>query len=211
MSDKGNERYWVGNKDTYRNIRLVRAPLTFGHSQFRFKPEKSTTSTNDAKPNDSKESGKTNFPKPLFEPAGGEIDKAIKAMHKCLEPELFAEFPTLKTVTDTEGKLLKVLVLRASATEDVDDELKIHLVPYFDSHHKACQKRFERRHQVLPGELGGMLGWLGEVEDTVDKWEVDHPREDRLNNWADKTLRLTELAEKLHDAWDALANSASTG
>ncbi len=135
-----------------------------------------------------------------FTDAASHIGDAIEVMHQCLTEHLLGEFPVLADVTETKGKLIKVLVLRASASEDVKKYLKIHLVPYFTSHDKECRRRFGRRHKELPQVAGGLLGWLGEQEDKVDKWEVDYPREDKLDKWAAETLGLPELADELRPA-----------
>lgn len=183
MSKERDPRDWSDDDDV--NLLLVRAPITFGHTQLVMQHEK-------------------NPPRQAsFEEAGPHIDRAIEAMHACLTETLMADFPVLGEITDSVVAdsvvaLKKVLVLRASASESVDKQLKIHLVPYFQSHHDACVKRFAQRHRALPGAPGGLLGWLGEQEDRADKWEVDHPREDQLNDWASETLGLTKLAERLH-------------
>lgn len=194
MSDKKDDRYWAGGEEDLPSLLLVRAPLTLGHTQLTIKRNQIEDTEGSEKKREAHNA--------LFQRAGPEIGRAIQAMHDCLKEDLLAEFFTLAGVTRTSGKLIKVLVLRTSADEDVAKRLKIHLVPYFWSHRDSCQKRFEQQHDLgLPGvRRGGLLGWLGEQEDRVDEWEVDYPDEDKLNAWASETLGLTKLAEKLKAA-----------
>ncbi len=184
MSEEQDPRDW--SKIAGVILRLVRAPITFGHTQLLMEHGDKSKADGQA-----------------FYDAAGAIRSAIDTMHTCLKPERLKKFPVLATVTHTERDLIKVLILRASASEE-PGVFKVHLVPYFQSHHEACLKRFEERHQAPPGAPGGLLGWLGEQEDKVDKWEVDFPREDKLNQWANETLRLIELAKNLRTAWDSL-------
>lgn len=170
-------RDWYDGKCA--NLRLVRSPLTFGHSQLLINHQDTP-------------------PRTLFADAGELIGAAIEAMQQCFTPEKrLKEFSVLEDVTETTGKLVKVLVLRASASENVSGTLKIHLVPYFDSHEKACRDRFQGLHSVLPVATGGLLGWLGDREDRADKWEVDFLDKEAHEKWAADTLRLGDLAKEL--------------
>jgi len=137
----------------------------------------------------------------VFAYIGKHIDAIIAAMKQCFTLDCLQDFEQLSRVTQSGGQLIKVLVLRSSASEKPDEELKIHLVPYFESHHWACQLRFAERHRLLPGDkLGGLLGWIGEREDRVDTWEVDYTNEAKRNDWVAEKLRLDELGAKLSAA-----------
>ena len=177
MSDSRN---WSNDDSVI--LRLVRAPITFGHTQFVME-------------RDNNDSHGESFIK-----SASHLGNAIDAMHKCITKERLDEFQALARVTHSAGKLLKVLVLRASASEHVEKVLKIHLVPYCESHRGDCLRRFEQQHRVLPDTPGGLLGWIGTQEDRADSWEVDYPREDKLNQWAEKILRLPELSKLLQKA-----------
>ncbi|MBW7905476.1 MAG: hypothetical protein LC135_03180 [Phycisphaerae bacterium] len=172
-------RIWYKPKDRGVTGRLVRSPITFGHTQL-------TIEWAEAQAN-----------KGEFEYAGAHIDHVVSAMTRCFTQECLREFDLLARVTQTEGKLIKVLVLRASASERPEKALKVHLVPYFESHQFACLSRFAERHRVLPGTPGGLLGWIGSQEDKVDAWEVDFPNKEGHDKWAGETLRMNALAIRL--------------
>ena len=84
------------------------------------------------------------------------------------------KFKTIAEFTKTKGNYIKTLVLKASANENTSMVYKIHLIPYFNSHHLASQKRFKNLYPDYKlGDLqGGLLGWIGEQEDQVDKTEI---------------------------------------
>ena len=50
---------------------------------------------------------------------------------------------------------------------------------------------------MLPNQEGGLLGWLGEIEDKVDKLEVDYPHKEKLTELAHDYVKLPELAQQL--------------
>ncbi|HUU84089.1 MAG TPA: hypothetical protein VM243_11355 [Phycisphaerae bacterium] len=173
---------------------LCRAPLTFGHSQL----------VVDVKPKLSDDE--------MFEKAVPYISAAIKTFESQFEKSRAQDVPThenaiwadLARWTETSGKYLKTLILRSSADEqhkcpDTHSLLKVHLVPYFQSHEVECHKRFQDRHCTLPSQKGGLLGWLGEREDEVDRLEVDFPSKEALNKCAAEYFLLPKLANELHE------------
>lgn len=169
----------------FPHILLSRSPLTFGHSQLVIPAP----------------FGREQAEEKFFEWGSEIIKRAIVVFRKVFrEKEIHKEpeFSNLSEMTFTYGKYIKTLILKSSANENVSEKYKIHLVPYFESHDKECQKRFHARHRVLPNKKGGLLGWLGEREDEVDKWEVDYsPCKDRLDVIANCDLNMLELAKRL--------------
>ena len=169
-------------------IFLSRSPLTFGHSQLLI------PSPCDSEPD-------------LFRLASKIICKVISIFSTVFgNTRLLHEKDTFKPLaesTHTEGSYKKTLVLRASAQEN-NEEYKVHLVPYFESHAELCKKRFHTVHTVAPGRTGGLLGWLGEREDAVDRWEVDsNPTKPMLDYIANEHLRMVDLAQELRKVWIA--------
>jgi hypothetical protein len=180
-------------KDKWEQIKrspcifLSRSPLTFGHSQLLI------PSLGDCEQD-------------LFRLAAEIVYNVIstfttvfgnlKLLH---EKEIFK--PLAKN-TLTRGSYNKTLVLRTSAQESNGKEYKVHLVPYFQSHAELCRKRFHSLHAVTPEQVGGLLGWLGEREDDVDKWEVDpNPTKPMLDLIANEHLRMADLAQELREIW----------
>jgi hypothetical protein len=163
-----------------------RSPLTFGHSQLLI------PSHGDCEPD-------------LFRLASEIIYNVISTFSTIFgSPKLLHErriFKPLAENTVTGGPYNKTLVLRASAQE-TNAEYKIHLVPYFESHVELCRKRFHSLHAVTPERTGGLLGWLGEREDDVDKWEVDpNLTQPMLDSIANEHLRMADLAQEFRDTW----------
>jgi len=171
-------------------IFLVRAPLTFGHSQLVME------FSGDKEPDEAKR----------FQAAAPIITKALYVFQNVLNcnavrrrPE-FAKLAKL-TLTPPQRCYLKTLILRASADEKAN-QYKVHLVPYFQSHEFACQKRYTAIHSVDADEKGGLLGWVGERETEVDRWQVNtHPSAFILDKIANDELKMPELARVLCEAW----------
>lgn len=178
---------------TAPHILLVRAPLTFGHSQLVI-PEREK---------DAKNKDKGKLEAKLFKEAAKLIAKAIEAFHKVLRQEaILSEFSDLAGSTRTGGKLIKILVLRSSASENPENGgYKVHLVPYFDSHAGECLERFRSGHEVRFDKKGGLLGWLGSREDEVDKFEVEYLEKYKNDIVEEKWLNLPDLAKKLRAKW----------
>jgi len=161
-------------------IFLVDAPLTLAHSQLAIKFSEIT------RPNEPT----------CFQIAAQIIRKALFTFNQVLNSNTIDHFRELAKFTCTKENYIKTLVLRASAQEDSGD-YKIHLVPYFESHAKACQKRFIDIHG--DNKTGGLLGWLGVRETKVDSWKKRNKK--NLNDIVTNVWRLPELAEILAKAW----------
>lgn len=167
-------------------ILLVRAPLTFGHSQLVI-----------PSPNGTKQDEKH-----FFCLASKIIERAIIAFKEALKVQVIHEdenFRSLAVITKTKGKYIKTLILRASASENVCEEYKIHLVPYFKSHEDECVKRYRSLHGIKSEDKGGLLGWLGERETDVDKLLELGPLKEKLDNFANKDLKMAEIAKTLRN------------
>ncbi|MBN1615543.1 MAG: hypothetical protein JW950_13855 [Deltaproteobacteria bacterium] len=172
-------------------IFLVRAPLTFGHSQL-------VMDFSDGKePDEAKR----------FQAAAPIITKVLYVFQHVLNSDAirrmpqFAKLAKLTLTPPQRCCYLKTLILRASADEKAN-QYKVHLVPYFQSHEFACQKRYTAIHSVDPDEKGGLLGWVGERETEVDRWQVNtHPSAFILDKIANDELKMPELAKVLCEAW----------
>lgn len=174
---------------TLSYIFLVRAPLTFGHSQIVMK-FLSIGLQNEAD---------------LFEMIAPTIKGAISVFEQVLGSEWLhrsPEFAALAELTRTHKHYLKTLVLRSSAKENRDGEYKVHLVPYFDSHAEQCQERYRAIHHLDCG-TGGLLGWLGERETEVDRWQIpsENPWGVKLDEIANVDLNMKAFARRLAEAW----------
>ena len=165
-------------------IFLVDAPLTFAHSQLAMKFSEVT------RPNEPT----------CFQISAQIIQKALFTFNQALDSNTINHFKELAEFTCTKKNYIKTLVLRASAQEDSRD-YKIHLVPYFESHAKACQERFVNIHGV--NKTGGLLGWLGDRETKVDIWKKKN--KNSLTDTITNIWRLPELAEILAMAWPSQA------
>src|SRR3989338_7790588 len=145
------ERAW-GQQDDEKEkgykakIFLVYAPLTFGHSQLCMTFEKDTEESHQ------------------FHEAARLIERAVRVFRTQLD-QLSGDltFRALADLTLTHGSYVKTLILRTSASEKLD-EYKVHLVPYFSSHARRCQKLWTSVHNVPGDEEGGLIKWLGERE-----------------------------------------------
>lgn len=167
---------------------LSRSPLTFGHSQLIIP------------------SVGGDFEQDMFRLASKLIDKVISTFNAAFggTSPLHEDkgFESLADYTLTSWSYIKTLVLRASAQEDTQKEYKVHLVPYFESHEEACQKRFQSLHKVPDDKKGGLLGWLGDRETYVDQWEAGtNPMSGQLDQIAEKHLKLPDLAKRLYNLW----------
>ena len=199
MADSLKRRTWfveaANIKGTSVEIRifLVYAPLTFGHSQLIMKF-----------------SGKRRVDEATrFELAAPIVKKALVVLKKITGSNRLRsqrQFRQLTNLTRTEGRYIKTLILRTSASEK-NNEYKIHLVPYFNSHARACKKRYTSIHSIYSNDTGGLLGWLGDRETIADSWQIktDNPFRDHLDNLANIRFRLPKLATLLSQEWQAQA------
>lgn len=159
---QGNSKSWSNwsQASSFPYILLVNRPLTFGHSQL-------------VVPAPRKDDVDESF---LFDLASKLIVRALKVFADVFGTKKVHADPLyqkLAEVTYSYGRFIKTLVLRTSASECPDRELKIHLVPYFESNQAECHKRFHSLHTAPPNEKGGLIGWLGERETQVDTWRVE--------------------------------------
>jgi len=128
------------------------------------------------------------------------IERAITTFTRAFRDQHTHEldkYKELAEVTRTRGDYLKTLILRASASEKIGSEYKVHLVPYFESHRNDCAARFKARHKI-PTDFdreGGLLGWLGERENQVDEWEVGSLWKYKLDEIANRNWGLEQLAK----------------
>lgn len=162
---------------------LSQSPLTFGHSQLVISL------------NRTKREGKD-----FFCLAAKIIERAIIAFQEAFKKQKLHKdknFSSLAVITKTKGEYIKTLILRASANENVCEEYKVHLVPYFNSHENDCMKRYHSLHGFSSEDRGGLLGWLGERETEVDKLLELGPLKEKLNGFANEDLKMAELAKKL--------------
>ena len=160
-------------------IFLVDAPLTFAHSQLAIRFSESVH-TEEAS---------------LFQLAGPIVHRALSTLKQLMSANTVDHFKELAEFTSTKENYIKTLVLRSSAQEE-SGEYKIHLVPYFESHAAACQKRYTDIHG--DDQPGGLLGWLGGRETEVDRWKRNNAN---INDIVTKVWRLPELAEILAKGW----------
>jgi hypothetical protein len=79
----------------------------------------------------------------------------------------------LREYTKTSGKYIKTLVLKASANEN-ENEYKIHLIPYFESHLCVTTALFHKDRDIDKNKKGGLFRWLGveerRLEDQIELW-----------------------------------------
>lgn len=145
------DRAWYSHGDTY--VFLVDKPITFGHSQLRVA------------------TAPTQHEETSFATAAIHVVKCIRILRQKLSKVSFEDWRALADYTETSGRYMKTLVLKASA-QDSPDEYKIHLVPYFDSHLEATKTLYwsgkeppPRHAELLPG---GLLHWVGQREWIAD-------------------------------------------
>jgi hypothetical protein len=167
-------------------IILSHTPLTFGHSQLitKFLGDKRHL----------RESAR-------FEHVAQLITNSISVFEQVFgkeELQLRPEWERLADITHTSGKYIKTLILRASAEEHTCEaytEYKVHLVPYFESQAANCKSRYCLLHFISSNERGGLLGWLGERETEVDRWQkLPHPWANNLNRIACEDWKIDKLA-----------------
>jgi len=139
------KRIWYCSNHTFAF--LVDRPYTLGHSQLVLKISKSTEEED-------------NFAKSSKHTA-----KCVKTLRTKLNGQS-KNWPQLARYTETSGSYIKTLVLRVSADEE-DDTYKVHLVPYFASHHESTRKLYRETHKKKEG-TGGLVHWLGRRECQVD-------------------------------------------
>ena len=173
------------------HIFLTNAPLTFGHSQLIIPTDAERESLSESI---------------LFQKAASLIVEVLNVFKRVFEGDealhLNQSFQKLAENTYSYGTYIKTLVLRTSATEAPNTELKVHLVPYFQSNQVECHKRFHRLHSASPDREGGLIGWLGERETQVDKWLVDgFCGSLSLDEIGRYVWKLPELAMQLRQAW----------
>jgi hypothetical protein len=159
---EGNSQTWSdwSQASSSPYIVLVNRPLAFGHSQL-------------VVPAPQKGGVDESF---LFGTASKIIVRGLMVFVDVFGSKKIHAKPRyqkLAEVTYSYGRFIKTLVLRTSASECPDRELKIHLVPYFESNQAECHKRFHSLHTASPHAKGGLIGWLGERETQVDKWPVE--------------------------------------
>jgi len=176
------------------HIILSHTPLTFGHSQLimKFLGNKRQI----------KESIR-------FEHAAQIIKNTISVFEQAFGLEELhireQELRPLAEISRTSGKYIKTLILRSSAEEHACEEYieyKVHLVPYFASQAANCKSRYRTLHFLSSDETGGLLGWLGERETEVDRWQKpQHPWANSLNRIACEDWKMPELAKLLCERW----------
>jgi hypothetical protein len=156
--DTRKERTWyeLCTNDFHVTVIIVEAPLTFGHSQLVLKTSKDLDE------------------EVMFEGASFVIKKCLPIIRDRLPSAVENDkWKQLRNYTNTSGRYLKTLVLRASADEKVR-EYKVHLVPYFKSHLCCTTLLFHGGRDVDKNRTGGLLRWLGEQEkrldDQIEKW-----------------------------------------
>lgn len=211
-NDERHQRLWgvdpinATPKNFQSYFLLVRAPLTFGHSQLVLRRTKGESEA------------------VTFEKASKQITTAMRTFESSLDSELLKSYPKLAAFTQTSGKFERTLVLRASADED-ENSYKVHLVPYFESHASLCALRYMHTNARHGGKLdgkfrmqpnrGGLLGWLGDREAVCDTLETGIAM---TEGWATKgvkseawykdtviaSFQLTELATYFQGKRDAL-------
>ncbi|MCJ7545396.1 MAG: hypothetical protein MUP30_01025 [Deltaproteobacteria bacterium] len=176
------------------HIFLSRSPLTFGHSQLVIPSPPCSTKYKIS------EAG-------FFEIASVIIVRVLQTFKEVFPTnrrQIHEEdtFKSLAESTYSYGKYIKTLVVRASAKEDVGEQYKVHLVPFFESHKAECLKRFRTHHRVRPDKRGGLIGWLGDRETEVDKWESEWCWSDvSHDDITNKVWNLPRLASRLNQKW----------
>jgi hypothetical protein len=143
-------------------IFFSRSPITFGHSIVVIPKPPNSNSVHEAQ---------------FFRWAAQFIEITISIFYDAFvqrEIHHINEFHEIANFTSSHGKYLKTLILKANANEDISNIYKIHLVPYFSSHEIVSQKRFRNAYPEynLADLKGGLLGWIGQQEDRVDKREI---------------------------------------
>jgi hypothetical protein len=154
---------------------LVDTPITLGHSQLVLGISKSAEEED-------------NFAK-----ASIHATKCVKTFRTKLKNQS-TKWGKLAKYTKTSGSYIKTLVLKVSADEE-EDTYKMHLVPYFTSHHEATGELYRKRQKRKKG-TGGLLNWLGEREWQVD-CDIRDGRSDPIVKERIKSFNLQQLASFL--------------
>lgn len=184
--ERVNERVWYqnGNRNAngYAYAFLVDAPITFGHSQLVLFTDESMEEQD------------------CFTIAARHIANCIAALRTTIPGALAdTRWTALAEYTGTSDECLKTLVLKVSADED-RDVYKIHLVPYFESHFDATNELYRENMELTDEEAkGGLLHWIGEREQTVDR-DMLAGRKDSVVIARIASFRLPELKERLSNA-----------
>ncbi len=168
------ERAWYVRDGVYAF--LVDAPLTLGHSQLR------VTINSDQKEEDA------------FQIAAVHIVKCIEVLRTTLCNLDLGEWEALVNYTETSGEYKKTLVLKTSANEG-ENEYKIHLAPYFQSHLDLTNQLY-KKSVPNPNESGGLLHWVGQREWIVD-CDMQRGRADEIVKKRIASFNLPGLALKL--------------
>jgi len=192
MFDSLEARTWFRLKNLIGidvRLFLFRVPFTFGHSELVIK----FRSRNCHRESD------------RFHYAACLIERAIVVFNQVLIPSIIKKFKPYAKITFTKGKYIKTLILRVSADEK-SNVYKVHLIPYFESHAEACQKRFTSIHSVSPKEKGGLIGWLGERDNIIDSWQIidDNPFGCGVDDIVCHHWNLPDLAEILSKEWEKI-------
>jgi hypothetical protein len=138
------------------DVFLVEAPHSFGHSQLILK------SSSDMSEDE------------MFGKASIVVKECLPVMRKQLPKAVSCEtWGKLREYTKTSGKYIKTLVLKASANEN-ENEYKIHLIPYFESHLCVTTALFQKDRDIDKNKKGGLFRWLGveerRLEDQIELW-----------------------------------------
>ncbi len=193
--DVCNKDYKAEIEESVPHIFLSRSPLTLGHSQLVIPSPSWSTAENPA--------SEASF----FEIASVIIVRALQTYQQAFsnKASLVQEediFRALSESTYSYGQYMKTLVVRASAEEKAGKQYKVHLVPYLRSHEAECLKRFRALHAVTPDRKGGLIGWLGDRETEVDRWELEWCWPDVSHDQiANEVWNLSQLASRLNQNW----------
>lgn len=192
---RGNASQWnVSDKwREFPHIYLVNRPLTFGHSQLVMPiPMK-------LRPTEEQEKKNEPFESDFFEYASIIIKRAIKGFEEAFRKDKLhseAKFCDLAKRTLSYGRYEKTIIMRVSADEDPKEVYKVHLVPYFESNAALCQERYCSVQKVSPDKRGGLIGWLGDRETEVDRWQTGNFE---LTKIAKDIWKLPDLAINLRE------------
>ena len=181
--DTRKKRTWYELCDNDLNITLmiVEAPITFGHSQLILTTHKKIEE--DVK----------------FEMASFVIKRCLPIIKECIPSAVENDtWKKLKEYTGTKGRYIKTLILRASADEN-ENQYKVHLVPYFNSHFCSTKRLFRQNRNVDKNCTGGLLRWLGKrekvLDDEIEIWRCT----DRFPVTLIDSFKLIKLAALLRD------------
>lgn len=184
--DTRKKRTWyeLCDNDVHITLMIVEAPITFGHSQLILTTHKNLEE--DVK----------------FEMASLAIKRCLPIIKECIPTAVENDiWKKLKEYTDTKGQYIKTLILKASADEN-ENQYKVHLVPYFNSHFCSTKRLFHQDRDVDKKRTGGLLRWLGEREKELDD-EIEIQRcAERFPTALIDSFELIKLADVLRDTVD---------